>query len=83
MQIFVRSILNKTFVIDINKDDTILDIKNKVYNKDAFDINKYYLMYGSKRFNDSQKLSDINKNVDFNFFKDIKLTQYYMAFCNN
>lgn len=59
MQILVRTILEKTIVLEVESSDTIVDVKKKIYDHDGTLPERHMLMYAGKELeNDHRTLSD-------------------------
>ena len=65
MQIFIKNLLGNTIIIDINSTNTILDIKNKINEKDGILPEYQRLSFKGKELYDPRTLEDHDiKNED-------------------
>ena len=56
MQIFVKDLNGKTLTLDVNKEYTIINIKNKIMDKLGVPIQEQSLTYGAKQLDDDKTL---------------------------
>ena len=59
-QIFVKTLNNRTIVIDIVPFDTIEKIKDKIYNKEGLVPNDFILSFNGKRLEEYKTLEELN-----------------------
>jgi hypothetical protein len=74
MQIFVRTIIGKHITIDLEEDDTILTLKNKIYDKEGIPPERQRISTGIKTlFEDNALVSDfdVKNNSTVNLFVKI------------
>lgn len=60
MQIFVRTLSGKTLTIDIEKSDTILTLKKRIWDKEGVNPEDQRLLHGGKQLEDTKTLYDYN-----------------------
>ena len=73
MQIFVKNLLGNTIIIDINSNNTILDIKNKIYEKDEILPEYQRLTFKGKELYDARTLEEHDINNDDTIYLFLRL----------
>ncbi len=73
MQIFVKNLLGNTIIIDINSNNTILDIKNKIYEKDEILPEYQRLTFKGKELYDARTLEEHDINNDDTIYLYLRL----------
>jgi len=76
MHLFIKSVGNKTVVIDCELSDTFLSVKNKFFAKEKFDIpdSNVGFIFGSKYIYDYDKtLEEHNINENSTIYMNIKM----------
>lgn len=73
MQIFVKNLLGNTIIIDINSTNTILDIKNKIYEKDEILPEHQRLTFKGKELYDARTLEDHDINNEDTIYLFLRL----------
>ena len=58
MQIFVETLTQKTITLDVEKTNTILDVKKKIQAKEGIPINQQKLIFADKKLEDNRTLDD-------------------------
>ena len=62
MQIFITTIIGKTFTLEVNSSDKIKDIKTKISKKEGIpnESKRLILIFGGKHLEDDRTLADYN-----------------------
>ena len=64
MQIFIKTLTEKTITLDVEISDKIDNIKQKIYDKEGINADEQMLVYASKLIEDHKTLSDYNIQKD-------------------
>jgi hypothetical protein len=73
MQIFIKNLLGNTIIIDINSTNTILDIKNKIYEKDEILPEYQRLTFKGKELYDARTLEEHDINNEDTIYLYLRL----------
>ena len=59
-QIFVRTLTGKTITLNVNSADTVLSVKQQIYEKEGIPANQQRLIFAGKQLEDTKTLGEYN-----------------------
>ena len=60
IQIFVRTLTGRTMSVEVNPDDTIESLKEKLYDEEGIPVEQIRLIFGGKQLENHRTFRDYN-----------------------
>ena len=60
MQIFIKTLTNKTITLDVEPGDTIASVKEKLQEREGIPPSQARLIFGGKQLDDDKTVADYN-----------------------
>lgn len=73
MQIFVKTLVGKSIPIDVTPDQTIREIKEKLFEKEGIPVEQQRFIYAGKQLEDEKTIADYNVTKDATFHLVLRL----------
>ncbi len=58
MQLLIKTLTGKTITVDVNEDDTVETLKQRINEKEGIPVDQQRLIFGGKQISEERTMSD-------------------------
>ena len=74
MQIFIKTLLNRTIIIEVAPDDTIAGVSEKIFHKTDIPIDQQRLIFEGKQLEEDRTLTDYKIEKESTLWLMLRIT---------